>query len=526
MSNEEQPRPEDIEVRLKPVLGVDPTVYVPIVWGVLLLVVLFFVLVFPGIRHHGSLVTIVSSPPRASVVVDGARVGTAPGTFFVASGTREVEVRRPGFTTHRESVDVRGRLFGSWLAPRRMELSVTLSGADPQTLVDRALVEFSDWGLTGEASGQYQFPPVARALAADLAAGARADGQVVPAARTAWDGFVSDALAHTASEAQLNDLAAASLGFSGTGPAAVPAGIAATVQRLARATDRGELLPLQVANILAAEREARLAQTAWVEDATARARELASLALEGGIAAAGNVRGYALGLDFLELPGGEVVLGGEDRAARGGDIPYRTTIGAYAIGTEEISWSAYAAFVDANPQWRADNRQELVAEGLVDAGYLADLAAMRANPALPVTGVSAYAAEAFARWYTGLLPSGFEARLPTEAEWAFALRVSGDSEGVFAGPDVRGPAPVGSAGDAGPVEALLGNVWEWTADPFAAYGFVYADAPSRPAAARVVRGGGWATDRITFQAGDRGALDPAWCSPFTGFRLVVSPTRE
>ncbi|MFW6293456.1 MAG: PEGA domain-containing protein, partial [Spirochaetota bacterium] len=191
MSNEEQPRPEDIEVRLKPVLGVEPAVYVPIVWGVLLLVVLFFVLVFPGIRHHGSLVTIVSSPPRASVVVDGARVGTAPGTFFVASGTREVEVRRPGFTTHRESLDVGGRLFGSWFAPRRMELAVTLSGADPQTLVDRALVEFSDWALTGEASGQYQFPPVARAVAADLAAAARHAGQAGSAAPAAWDDFVS-----------------------------------------------------------------------------------------------------------------------------------------------------------------------------------------------------------------------------------------------------------------------------------------------------------------------------------------------
>lgn len=244
MSHEEEPRPEDIEVKLRPVLGVEPTVYVPIVWGVLLLVALFFVLVFPGIRHHGSLVTVVSTPPRASVVVDGARVGTAPGTFFVASGERELEVRRPGFETHRESLDVGGRLFGSWFAPRRLELAVTLSGADPASLADAALVEFSDWALTGEASGQYQFPQVARALDADLSAIAALADEEADDARAAWEVFVGDALAHVDSEAQLNDLAAGSLTIDGVGPAATPAGIAATVQRLARASDRAELLPL------------------------------------------------------------------------------------------------------------------------------------------------------------------------------------------------------------------------------------------------------------------------------------------
>lgn len=526
MSNEEQPRPEDIEVKLRPVLGVEPTVYVPVVWGALLLVVLFFVLVFPGIAHHGSLVTVVASPPRASVVVDGARVGTAPGTFFVASGTRELEVRRPGFSTHRESVDVPGRLVGSWFAPRRIEVRVSLSGADPQELADEALLEFSDWALTGEASGQYQLPPVARALAADLAAIEAEGGAAPSAARAAWDTFAGDALAHVASEAQLNDLAAASLSLTGTEPAALPGGIAATVQRLARSTDRAELLPLQVSSTLAASREASLAQTAWVEDAVGRARRLAALALEGGTETVGAVRTYALGLEFVELPGGEVVLGGENRAARGGDVPYRATIGAYAIGATEVPFSAWAAFTEANAEWRDANRDTLVAEGFVDRDYLADLDAMRSNPSLPVTGVSAYAAEAFARWYSGLLPAGLEARLPTEAEWAFALRTSGATAGVFASAEVSGPLPVGQAGGDRAVEALLGNVWEWTADPFAAYGLVHADAPARPAAARVVRGGGWATDELTFRSGDRGALDPAWCSPFTGFRLVVSPTGE
>lgn len=75
-------------------------------------------------------------------------------------------------------------------------------------------------------------------------------------------------------------------------------------------------------------------------------------------------------------------------------------------------------------------------------------------PADPVTHVSYYEADAFARW------SG--ARLPTEAEWEVVAR--DDERPAALDLDALQPTAL-SAGDPG----FFGGVWEWTSSPYTAY---------------------------------------------------------
>ena len=519
MKDDEQQAPEDVEVRLKPVLGVEPRTYVPVLYGIALLAVLFFVLVYPGIRRHGSLVTVVTTPPDASLLVDGVRLATTPGTVFVRSGSRTIEVRRPGFDAYRDTVDIRGRLVGSWIFPHRTTLRIRLEGADARALADGALSVFAEWSLAGEASGQYQLPPVARQAAGDIKADSAADS-----AADAWEGFVAGALPQVASQALLSDLAAASLMTGAKGPIAVPSGIAHAVQLLARTAAEHELLPLQIASSAGPNGGPLVRQTPWFRSATAKADELSRRRLDGAEEPVASPRAYALGLSFVDLRGGRVVLGDTRRARRGGDLLYEVDLTPVSIATTELPFSAYQAFLDANPDWRAENTDELIAAGLADRDYLRDLDAMREDPDRPVTGVSAYAAEAFAEWYSTLLPPGLRARLPTEAEWEYAMRVSGADGGVFFEARTDGPVPVSEAGTArGGITGMLGNVWEWTADWFAPYTPVHGGEAPRAGAHRVVRGGGWGTDWVGFSPSDRGSLDPSWCSSFVGIRLVLAP---
>ncbi|WP_445353997.1 ergothioneine biosynthesis protein EgtB [Natronospira elongata] len=79
------------------------------------------------------------------------------------------------------------------------------------------------------------------------------------------------------------------------------------------------------------------------------------------------------------------------------------------------------------------------------------------DPHAPVTHVSLYEADAFARW-AGM-------RLPSEAEWELAAR-SKETAGHYA--DRGFYHPTGSDSSEG-MQQLFGDCWEWTASPYAAY---------------------------------------------------------
>ncbi|MDR2070091.1 MAG: SUMF1/EgtB/PvdO family nonheme iron enzyme [Treponema sp.] len=483
-SKPDEALPED-RVVLPPVLGVRPGVYLAVLYSLVILGVLFFTLVYPGLSEPGSVAVFRSEPAGAAVRIDGTYRGTTPCEVFVPKGKRVFEFVLPGFTPVTREAEITGRVFASAFAPRRRLVTAALKAGYPLEPLVLGAADFSEWSLAGEPTAAYQIP-MSLSEGAYQAGPAAAD----PSVREAMNGVLDAALRFTVTRAGLRDFLRAKFLLDNQGLSPSPVSALASARDLIFRLSQTPGAAAVLGDYLPPEAAAAVKDSAWYRKSAA-APDRAGLSSPAA-AAEGSIE--AGGLRFKEIAGGVFITGG--------NVPRRVSLGDFYIAGTAVSPSSWEAFLAANPLWDLQHAPALREQGLVTEDYLVSFTSGPAD--LGISSVSWYAAEAYCTWLTSLLPpalSSYEVRLPAEAEWEYALTVHGE------------------------IRELGRSLWEWCSDPYVPLDFL--SAPEEVAALvgspeRSIRGGSWVNQPGSVNIATRASLPPRFCSPFVSFRPVIA----
>ncbi len=150
------------------------------------------------------------------------------------------------------------------------------------------------------------------------------------------------------------------------------------------------------------------------------------------------------------------------------------------------------------------------------------------DPHTPVTHLSLYEADAYARWRSASDSGCRGARLPTEAEWehaAAAAEATSLAQGNFVESRALHPMPVSA--DAPGLVQLFGDCWEWTASSYSPYpgyrpwaGAVGEYNGKFMLDQSVLRGGSCASPRSHLRASYRNFFPASARWQFSGLRLA------
>jgi len=452
----------DDSVKLEPLFGIRPGVYLTVLYSAVLLLIFFFLFVFPGIRNPSAVLIVKTEPAGAAVRLNNVYMGVSGESIPVKSGKHTVEVVMNGFEAQTAVHEIPGRVFFSLFFPRRYHAEFTLKTRNPAAVFAQAAAEFAQWSFGGEPTLSWQIPLT-------LSEGAYRIG---PSKNAEIIEILTASSRFAVTRAALRDLSRAKFILDNNGLSPCAPSLIGSVSDILVFLSENHGSAEWLSSLLPPESASIIKKSDWYKNETSSQSVI--IPVHSGNTAR---RIEAAGLTFLEIPAG-TMTGVKEKGING-----------FLISETPVSRSLFEIFLNENPEWKGEYtdyyRDEIsVINTEMHNGDI-------------ITGISWYAAREFCKWLSKRLPSsmtGMEARLPWEIEWEYAAMFG--------------------------IKSMENPVWEWCADPFAPLPFIEASAEAVQVTGspeRSLRGRPSVSVETT-----RASLPPEFSSPFVTLRPVIS----
>ncbi len=467
--NKELPKVEP--VKIKPLFGLRPGLWLTIAYALAILVIVFAVCILPDIINGSKRVTFTSDAGRAAVYIDGTYQGGTPFTRKVPSGEHNVTYSINECEIDSFSIKVGHPIFLNWLFPRTQKVhsfaSLTKDAFDALSM--ELLEDANLYSAVLEYDSVHRYPPLYTDYATSLVSSEFKHQSKV---------FEAALMFATTSEMQADaDNAIAILGIN--------------LFPMYKTLDGKSKVGISMA-----EPELKAKKTSL---------DAKTFKVEG-----------------FEIPEADFSNGKEVQASYPEvlEAGQKVHTDSFNIGSYCVTEYQYSQFVAANPMWAASNKQNLVAQGLVDEYYLDGVTiSSGVTGNRPVRNISWNAAQAFCTWLSSV--TGRNVYLPTENQWIAASFT--DYENGYQ----RSLAP--SEAQDFP-SAMLGSVWEMTGTPLIPLSRIHSQdmvgsvcdllEEFGTPVDMVVKGGSYANGFQTVDRYSVGTTYRSLCSDYMGFRIA------
>jgi len=531
---------EDIEkanVKLKPIFGIKPGIYLSIIYSIIVILALFLILILPGLKNNGVSLSVETVPSGAAVYVDNIYRGTSPVTFFTKKGKRQFRIEKKYFETSKFTDNIDGRIIGSLLFPKKYSISKNIKLNDTEGFLSQRFTELSSFALIEDYYDHYQMPHLISKTVNEFMEGSN-DNTIIPLYNFLYSMRVNlgspemvedyiravKFLVSSNSNKSKTDITDLEILFDFFKKENNTSGLLLSIIKAYPKDDQKTIIK-KLSSFVDMDTEFNALINNYQYIKTSPPKLTGKKIDINGLNFIGVSSGsYFSGSGMPDSP--EKII--ESIPLR--SFPHTEKVNEFYIVDREITRGEYSLFLNKNPNWKLENIKYLLENKLVNENYL-EFQDMTFKTK-PIANISWYAASAYCQWLESKLAEDvvatYSIKLPSEAEWESAaiINASQNVNYVFksSGVDSALPADFSREGRAGLYD-IQGNLWEWNANwyfPTDTENGQYGLNDERlKGAEKSVRGGSWANAKSDISIYTRGSQDPSWCTPFIGFRPVL-----